>query len=125
MAEKRPQTLDQMMGITGVGAKKLDSFGLAFLSVISGVTMAPLHPQRMKLAGRDAGQIFDRLSQEQLRLARGEDGLGKLLSCTQSALRQIAERRPASLAAMAHIQGMTEQKLDRFGDAFLSVIQES
>ncbi len=124
MAEKRPKTLDQMMGITGVGAKKLESFGKAFLAVITGAETAPLHPQRMKLAGRDAGQVFDRLSQVQLDLARGLDGAGKLLSCTQSTLRQIAERKPSTLSELAYIQGMNEQKLERFGDAFLVAVNE-
>ncbi len=124
MAEKRPKTLDQMMGITGVGAKKLESFGKAFLAVITGAETAPLHPQRMKLAGRDAGQVFDRLSQVQLDLSRGADGAGKLLSCTQSTLRQIAERKPSTLSELAYIQGMNEQKLERFGDAFLVAVNE-
>jgi ATP-dependent DNA helicase RecQ len=124
MAEKRPKTLDQMMGINGVGAKKLESFGKAFLAVITGAETAPLHPQRMKLAGRDAGQVFDRLSQVQLELARGLDGAGKLLSCTQSTLRQIAERKPSTLSELAYIQGMNEQKLERFGDAFLVAVNE-
>jgi hypothetical protein len=54
MAEKRPATLDQMAGITGVGAKKLESYGRAFLEVITGAADA-LHPARMALAGRPEG----------------------------------------------------------------------
>ena len=42
MAERRPQTLDAMMGITGIGAKKLESYGRAFLAVITG-SEAPAH----------------------------------------------------------------------------------
>lgn len=124
MAEARPQTLDAMMGITGVGAKKLESFGAQFLSVITGAGEARLHPARMRLAGRDAGAIFDRLEEEQLRLARGEDGIGKHLSCTHSTLRQIAERRPSTLSELAQISGMGEQKIERFGAAFLAVLND-
>lgn len=124
MAERRPASLDQMRSITGVGAKKLESFGATFLSVITGATAAAMHPARMRLAGSDAGQIFDRLAEVQIALARGEDGTGKHLSCTHSTLRQIAERRPASLAALADIQGMGAQKVERFGVAFLAVLQE-
>ncbi len=124
MAERRPRTLDQMMGITGVGAKKLESYGAAFLAVITGAEVAPLHPARMRLAGREAGQVLDRLADVQMRLARGEDGTGKYLSCTHSTLRQIAEARPSTLSELDRIQGLGAQKIERFGVAFLDILRE-
>ena len=124
MAEKRPMTLDDMMGITGVGAKKLESYGALFLSVITGAETAARHPARKALVGRDAGALFDRLAEVQLTLSRGDDGTGKYLSCTHSTLRQIAERRPSTLGEMQAIQGMGELKTDRFGTAFLEVLRE-
>jgi ATP-dependent DNA helicase RecQ len=124
MVERRPRTLDQMMGITGVGAKKLESYGAAFLAVITGAEVAPLHPARMRLAGREAGQVLDRLADVQLRLARGEDGTGKYLSCTHSTLRQIAETRPSTLSELDRIQGLGAQKIERFGVAFLDILRE-
>ncbi|MDO8984595.1 DNA helicase RecQ [Cypionkella sp.] len=125
MAEVRPATLDAMMGITGVGAKKLESYGSAFLQIITGAGAVPMHPARRALAGRDAGAVYDRLNEVQLELARGEHGIGKHLSCTQSTLRHIAERRPSTLAELADIQGMGDQKIDRFGSAFLDVLREA
>lgn len=124
MAETRPATLDAMMGITGVGAKKLESYGAAFLQVITGATTPAMHPARRRLAGRDAGQIFDRLADAQLALARGEDGTGKYLTCSHTTLRQIAEARPATLGELDRISGLGPQKIDRFGAAFLIVIAE-
>ena len=123
MAEKKPATLDQMAGITGVGAKKLESYGLAFLAVITGA-MEPVHPTRLRLAGKPEGAIYDRLAEVQLDLSRGQDGTGKYLSCTHSTLRQIAERRPSTFNELATIQGMGEAKVERFGEAFLSVLRE-
>ena len=35
MARARPRALDQMAGITGVGAAKLERYGAEFLSVIA------------------------------------------------------------------------------------------
>jgi ATP-dependent DNA helicase RecQ len=122
MAERRPQTLDDFARIPGVGAKKLESYGPAFLAVITGAAAAPLHPARRALAGRAAGALYDRLAEVQLALARGADGTGKYLSCTHTTLRHIAETQPATLAELARIQGMGEQKLDRFGAAFLAAI---
>lgn len=124
MAEKRPVTMDQMAGITGVGAKKLESYGAEFLAVITGA-VEQLHPQRMRLAGRAEGEVFDRLADAQLALSRGEDGTGKYLSVTHSTLRLIAERRPSTLTELQRIQGMGDQKVERFGAAFLSVLREA
>jgi ATP-dependent DNA helicase RecQ len=122
MAEKKPGNLDQMAGITGVGAKKLESYGAAFLEVITGASEG-LHPARMRLVGRPEGALFDRLAEVQLALARGQDGTGKYLSCTHSTLRAIAERRPSTLGELVGIQGMGEQKVERFGEAFLAVLR--
>lgn len=122
MAERKPATLDQMAGITGVGAKKLESYGAAFLEVITGAAET-LHPARMRLVGMPEGALFDRLAKVQLTLSRGEDGTGKYLSCTHSTLRQIAERRPSTLAEIQAIQGMGKQKVERFGEAFLAVLR--
>ena len=122
MAERRPQTMDDMAGITGIGAKKLESFGAAFLAVIAGAP-TPLHPQRLRLAGRDEGALFDRLQTIQLDLARGPDGTGKHLSCTSATLRAIAERKPQSLSDLERVQGMGPQKTERFGPAFLDALR--
>ena len=124
MAERRPGSLDEMAGITGVGAKKLGRYGRAFLEVITVADTPQMHPARQKLAGSEAGPLFDRLAEAQLRLARGADGTGKYLSCTHATLRQIAERRPGSLEELARLPGMGEQKAERFGAAFLEVLSE-
>ena len=123
MAEKRPATLDDMARISGVGAKKLESYGAAFLEVVAGAA-DPMHPTRMKLAGRPEGALFDRLMAAQAELARGEDGTGKYLSCTHSTLRKIAESRPRNLSDMNRIAGLGDQKIDRFGPRFLQILAE-
>ncbi|WP_417603843.1 DNA helicase RecQ [Primorskyibacter flagellatus] len=124
MAETRPGTLDQMARIGGVGAKKLESYGTAFLEVITGAA-EEMHPVRRKMAGRASGALFDRLQEAQARLSRGEDGTEKYLSCTTATLRHIAERRPGTAADLEAIQGMGAQKVARFGPAFLDAIHEA
>ncbi|MBE2277039.1 MAG: DNA helicase RecQ [Rhodobacteraceae bacterium] len=123
MAEKRPMTLDQMAGITGVGAKKLESYGRAFLAVITGAE-TDIHPSRRALAGRPDAALFDRLVEVQGRLMRGPDGTEKPLSCAPATLRHIVERRPRSLAALERIAGMDRHKAERFGPAFLEVLSD-
>ncbi|MEO1680944.1 MAG: DNA helicase RecQ [Pseudomonadota bacterium] len=122
MAERRPTTLDEMAGVSGVGAKKLERYGAAFLEVITGAETEEVHPARRRLAGRAEGDLFDRLQSAQLGLSRGEDGTGKPLSCAPATLRHIAERQPSSVEELARIQGMGEQKAARFGAAFLALI---
>ncbi len=124
MVERRPENLDQMAQISGIGAKKLESYGAAFLAVITGANTVPLHPQRMRLAGRDSGAIFDRLAQVQIELQRGEGGIGKPLSLTQSALRKIAVARPSTLSDLDRAGDLGPAKLERFGAAFLAVFHE-
>ncbi|TCO69581.1 DNA helicase RecQ [Rhodovulum euryhalinum] len=122
MAEKRPATLDQMARIGGVGATKLERYGAAFLEVVAGVTATLPHPARRRLAGRDAGDLFDRLMAVQARLSRGEGGLDKPLSCSASLVAKLAELRPRDMGTMTRILG--ERRADRFGQAFLDVLAE-
>ena len=122
MAERRPRDLDQMARIGGVGAKKLESYGQAFLEVIAG-EQTQMHPARRALAGRPEGALFDRLVAVQSRLQRGEDGTEKPLTCSTGQIRRIAETRPASLDALA--RHLDEARLQRFADAFLDEIADA
>ncbi|PQO22798.1 DNA helicase RecQ [Rhodobacteraceae bacterium WD3A24] len=123
MAERRPDSLDAMAAIGGVGAKKLDRYGAIFLEVITGAAAEPMHPARQKLAGAEGGGLYDRLAAAQARLERGETGLDKPLSCSPAQLARIARHRPRDRAALAHV--LDERRAERFGDAFLSILCES
>ncbi|MEP1201872.1 DNA helicase RecQ [Tateyamaria sp.] len=122
MAEKRPNNLDQMAQVSGVGAKKLEKFGDAFLEVINGEAAA-LHPTRRKLAGKDAGAIYDQLLAVQAELARGTDGTDKPLSCSASQLAKVAQLRVGDDAAIERVLG--DRKAERFGPAFLDVLRDA
>ena len=119
MAETRPASLDEMARISGVGAKKLERYGDAFLTVINGEAAA-MHPTRRKLAGRAAGSLYDRLLEVQADLSRGEAGIDKPLSCSASVLARVASSRPSDLEGLARILG--ERRAERFGPAFLDVL---
>ena len=122
MAEKRPANLDAMAGISGIGAKKLDSYGDAFLEVINGQA-AQMHPKRRKLAGRDAGSIYDRLLEVQAELTRGEGGIDKPLTCSASMLAKVAQMRSGDADAMNRLLG--ERRAERFTAAFLDVLLDT
>ncbi|WP_308917756.1 DNA helicase RecQ [Jannaschia sp. LMIT008] len=122
MAERRPATLDQMAGITGVGAAKLEKYGAAFLSVITGEVPDPVHPARRKLAGRSQGDVYDRLLAAQTDLIRGSDGTEKPLSCSSSLLAKVAGARP-DRGDVDRVLG--PRYADRFGAAFTAILQEA
>jgi ATP-dependent DNA helicase RecQ len=121
MAETRPATLDQMARIGGVGAKKLERYGDAFLEVITGA-VEQLHPQRRRLASRgEAGSIYDALMEEQTRLIRGECGTLKPLSCPAAMLAKLAQMRPEDERGITMLLG--ERRAERFAAAFLDVLR--
>ncbi len=122
MAENRPADLDEMARIGGVGKKKLDSYGAAFLEVINGEAEA-LHPSRQKLAGRNEGTIYDRLLEVQADLSRGPNGADKPMSCSASQLAKVASQKPRDEAALARLLG--DRYADRFGAAFLDILREA
>ena len=122
MAETRPASLDDMALISGIGTKKLDRFGQAFLQVIAGEA-AHMHPQRRKLAGRQDGAVFDRLLAVQADLARGESGIEKPLSCSAGLLAKVAKLPGSNPGALKQLLG--EKRHQRFGEAFLEVLLES
>ncbi len=122
MAEKRPMTLDDMARIGGVGAKKLESYGNAFLEVIAG-EVEQLHPQRRKLAGRNEGDVYDRLLAVQTDLQRGPHGADKPMSLNASLLAKVAQLRGADSTMIEKLIG--EKYAERFGDAFLEVLESA
>ena len=121
MAEQRPRTLDAMARINGVGGKKLDRYGDAFLEVINGESEV-LHPARRRLARHEgAGAIYDRLLVVQAGLTRGRDGIDRPLSCSASLLARVASTRPDTEDAMTRLLG--DKRAERFGAAFLDVLR--
>ncbi len=120
MAARRPQTLDEMATIGGVGAKKLQSYGQAFLDVVAMGHAEVLHPARRALAGQEAGPIMDRLAEAARDLARGTDGTGKLMDCNARMLAAVAKARPHDRAGLERLIG--EARAERFGAAFLEVL---
>ncbi|WP_227269245.1 DNA helicase RecQ [Roseobacter weihaiensis] len=122
MAEKRPETLDALAQIGGVGAKKLERYGDAFLEVIAGEA-ARMHPSRRKLAGRSAGTVYDQLLEVQATLARGAEGVDKPLSCSAAQLAKVAQMRHADPQTLEKLLG--DRRAERFGPAFLDVLREA
>ena len=122
MAEARPQTLDDMARISGVGTKKLEKYGAVFLQVITGEAEAPHHPARRKLAGREAAEVYDRLLAVQTDLARGECGTEKPMSCGAAMLAKVAALGADRADRVTEVLG--PKLAERFGPAFTRVLAD-
>ena len=116
MARSRPSSLDEFSKLSGVGAVKLERYGKAFLEVINN-DFRELHPSRRRLAGKEAGKIFDQLQAMQLELMHGAYGHDKPLVCSASVLAKIAAVKPRDMEALKGLLG--DKKTERFGVAFL------
>lgn len=123
MATRQPTSLDQFAALPGVGAKKLEKYGRVFLEVINGADHVDVHPSRRKMAGTEAGGVFDRLHEVQVALAHGEDGTGKPMRCSAGVLAKVAKLRAGDENGMERLLG--EAKSERFGRAFLDVLEDS
>ena len=122
MATSKPATLDDFSSLNGVGAKKLEKYGAAFLEVINQHPVETPHPARRKLAVSGGGDIFDQLAAAQLELARGDDGTGKLMRCDSATLARLVRDRPDGVEAIDRILGKT--KGARFGPRFLEILHQ-
>ena len=119
MARSRPSSLDEFSKLSGVGAVKLERYGKAFLEIINN-NFQEFHPSRRRLAGKEAGKIFDQLQAMQLELMHGAYGHDKPLVCSASVLAKIAAVKPRDMEALKGLLG--DRKTERFGVAFLKIL---
>jgi ATP-dependent DNA helicase RecQ len=74
--------------------------------------------------GEGAASLFEGLRKARAALAK-EQGVPPYVVFHDTTLRAMAERRPATLEAMAGVPGVGKAKLDRYGARFLKVISEA
>ncbi|MEM7236701.1 MAG: DNA helicase RecQ [Pseudomonadota bacterium] len=122
MSARMPRTLDELRRCNGVGAKKLNAYGPAFLEILTGEAAEPDHPARQKLAGETSAPVYDALLAAHTTLIRGPDGQDKYLTVTKSTLAEIARSRPRDHETLARVRGMGNQRAERFGEAFLTIL---
>jgi ATP-dependent DNA helicase RecQ len=83
------------------------------------------HPARRKLAGNNGAGLFDALVEAQAGLAHGDLGTDRYLACAPATLAKIAQTRPRDIAGLERIGGVGALKAERFGAAFLALIEAS
>ena len=107
------------------------SFGPAARAILKGEAMMELvlPPKRQRRARRGGGvanpdgdPLFEALRARRREIAQ-EGGVPPYVIFHDSTLREMAAAKPASLAAMAGISGVGAAKLDKYGAAFVEVVQ--
>jgi len=94
-----------------------------------GAVMIVVPPKTERQRKRDRGApnpVGDPLFEALRRLRRdlaSEAGLPPYVIFHDATLREMAEKRPTSLAALGEVSGVGVRKLDAYGDAFLTVIR--
>ena len=106
------------------------SFGPAARALLKGEDrldlVVPPRRQRRSRKERAAGPedpLFEALRARRRDLAK-EAGVPPYVIFHDSTLREMAELKPTSRSALSRISGVGEAKLDRYGDAFVEVLQE-
>ena len=101
-------------------------------AVLKGEQTVRLRPSRTAEAGRrlpkgrpassQGGPLFDALRAERARLARSQN-LPPYVVFHDTTLAAMATTRPTSLEALRGVPGVGDSKLQRYGPAFLAIIQ--
>ncbi|MEH3103070.1 MAG: DNA helicase RecQ [Sphingomonas phyllosphaerae] len=106
-------------------------FGPAARALLKGeATLALVEPPKRERRRRGAGAadnpvddpLFEALRVTRRELAK-EAGVPPYVIFHDSALREMAALRPASLAALGRIAGVGQRKLDAYGQAFLDTVR--
>ena len=114
------------------GGLKITPRGHAFLKEketlhlrkFTGKTRTPLSgasKSALTFASEEDRQLFEALRAARLELAR-EQNVPPYVIFHDRTLRELAFRRPVSLAALSQISGVGEKKMERYGAIFLKVI---
>jgi ATP-dependent DNA helicase RecQ len=104
------------------------SFGPGAKPILRGeakleIVLPPKRARRARRAARDYPHdpLFEALRARRRELA-AEAGVPPYVIFHDSTLREMAELRPATLAALARISGVGAAKLERYGAAFVELI---
>ena len=109
------------------GVTLADLVGAAPLGAVSTRTGGGLRNGRAAAVAADEivnPELFERLRAVRKRLADGE-GVPAYIVFSDAVLRQMAARRPRTIAALLEVPGVGPVKLERYGKAFLETIRDT
>jgi ATP-dependent DNA helicase RecQ len=134
LARRAPETPEDFAAVPGIPKRALDRYGLTLLNAIREHRGRPEidalvepQPRRRGAVGAPTGpeaDLYGRLRELRIELAR-QSNLPAYCVFPDRVLVEIARRRPGSPLELLEIPGVGPAKLERFGEAFLSVVRGS
>lgn len=132
MSKKKPKNERELLTINGVGNRKLERYGKAFLEEIkkylteNGYDEETLTSEQESKAGSKSKadpKLFDILKQLRKNLAE-EEKVPAYFIFSDVILHEISEKKPKNKAELLEIKGVGSVKLERYGKAFLEEIRK-
>ena len=136
MAAHRPKNLEQLSACHGVGALKLERYGERFLAALKDAADIPPSAEvshaaeqgkpttEPVFAGNFDARLFHRLKALRLEIAQAEE-IPPYVVFRKFSLQEMAVNRPRTLEAMAECYGVDAARLERYGQRFLTVIEDA
>ena len=116
MARERPESMEAMGAVHGVGAFKLQKYGERFLEIIRTGAEEPVIEEK----DPDA-QLLQQLFSVRNAIAARE-GLARNRIFTDEQLQEMAFWRPKTKLELKRIRGIGPKKVDRYGEAIVKCI---
>ncbi len=145
IADARPQTMEELRAIRGVGPKKLERYGSAVLDITRSASQQPAtspspaaesvsmpSPPQTEASPRAAspaagGEGYDPTLFEHLRdwrlMAAQERDQKAFHVFSDATLQRIAAARPTTMGELQAVKGVGPKKLEQYGQAVLGIIQ--
>ncbi len=118
MLAARPRSLGELAGVSGVGARKLERYGEAFLAVFAGFEQGETGPPAAAHAGADPGAQCRQLYHRGIAAARIAERLALPLPTVRGHLARLIAAGEAELDEV--LEGIDAELLAEIQDAFLA-----
>ncbi len=118
ISDAQPKTIDELAAIKGIGKSRLEKYGAGILEALGNDIIASSSTRRA-IALSHQGDIFERLREISLHLRLGEFGTERPIDLSEKILARIVKANPQTHDELLKVNGMDDNRVKRFGDAFL------
>jgi hypothetical protein len=127
LLEKKPMTIEQLLGIEGVGQKKAEDYGKDLLAILSGQTPEAHSPKKQHTKDIKNNSLNEKEIRSALIAFRTSHS--KKLNVkpyyifTNNTLELILVKRPVTLSDLLSIEGIGPKKAGEFGQELLEIVK--
>lgn len=122
MAAKRPHTMSEFLDVNGVGEKKALRYGEQFLEVIRSYDGAEAAEDKTLPPPENTSELEKVLKTTRTQFAQ-EEGVHGHMVFSDEAIKDMAAKRPHTIAEFLNVYDIDEDKVFRYGKKFLDTIR--